>query len=67
MSKAINKAIKLSTFGMVDLEPDKPKQSKVRTAPDPEKEAVAKSRDLQRRRRTGRTSTVLNDGSNTLG
>jgi hypothetical protein len=69
MGKAVNKLVKASTFGKVDLDPDAPKLPDPIPAADPEDpEALkAESRRLQRRKRTGRTSTVLTEGSNTLG
>jgi hypothetical protein len=67
MSKAINKVIKTVTLGQVDLDPKAAKQPDARAAPDPEAEAMAKSRALQRKKRSGRTSTVLTGGSKTLG
>lgn len=67
MGKIISKAVKASTFGRVDLDPDAPKLPKANTAPDPEAEAAAESRRLQRKKRSGRTSTVLSGGSSNLG
>ena len=67
MSKIISKAVKVSTFGAIDLDPKAPKLPKPKTAPDPEMEAKAESRRLQRKKRSGRTSTVMTDGSGTLG
>lgn len=67
MAKAISGLVKGVTFGKVDLDPDAPKLPKPRTAPDPEMEAKAESRRLQRKKRSGRTSTVMTEGSSTLG
>lgn len=68
MSKIVNKAIKQSSFGKVDLDPKTPDLKPVAPAPDPETKAVAESRRRQRGRRTGRTSTVLaTGGSSKLG
>lgn len=67
MAKIINKAVKISTFGKVDLDPKAPKLPKVRTAPDPEMENKAATRALQRKKRSGRTSTVMTEGSGSLG
>ena len=71
MGKLINTAVKASTFGALDLglDPDTPKLPDANAAPDPDSEEAAKaeSRRLQRKKRTGRTSTVLTGGSNTLG
>lgn len=72
MGKPINKLVKASTFGAVDLglDPKTPKLPKPTEAPDPNDPEVKKAemRRLQRRKRTGRTSTVLSGGgSNSLG
>ncbi len=67
MGKVINKVVKASTFGKVDLDPKAPKLPKVKTAPDPEMDAKAAQRALQRKKRTGRTSTVMTEGSGSLG
>jgi|TARA_R110000851_G_scaffold9579_2_gene35543 hypothetical protein len=67
MGKIINKAVKVSTFGKIDLDPRAPKLPPVKTAPDPEMEAKAASRALQRKKRTGRTSTIMTQGEGTLG
>ena len=67
MSKVIAPLVKASTFGKVDLDPDTPKLPKPNAAPDPELDNKAKSRALQRRKRSGRTSTILTDGSTSLG
>lgn len=70
MGSAVNKLVKASTFGKVDLDPDTPRLPKPKTAPDVDDMAAkkAESRRLQRKKRTGRTATVLTGtGSNTLG
>jgi hypothetical protein len=69
MGSVINKAVKASTFGAVDLEPKTPKPPGVEPMPtvDDRTAQRAKERALQRRRRSGRTSTVLTGESNTLG
>lgn len=67
MGKVVKKAVKVSTFGKVDLDPKTPRLPKPVEMPDPEAQKAAKSRALQRRKRTGRTSTVLTGGSGTLG
>ena len=69
MGKIISGAVKASTFGKVDLDPDTPKLPKANAAPDPDAQEAAKaeSRRLQRKKRTGRTSTVLTGGSTNLG
>ena len=69
MSKAVNKLVKISTFGKVDLDPKIPKPGDAETAPDVDDKtaARAKQRELQRRRGSGRTSTVLTGETNTLG
>ena len=43
--------------------PKAPKPEDPIEAPDPEAEARSKSRMLQRKKRSGRTSTVLSEGS----
>ncbi len=67
MGKIIAPFVKASTFGKIDLDPgrDTPKAIPL-PAPDPEMEGKAESRRLQRKRRTGRTSTVLS-GASSLG
>jgi len=59
MGKSIGTAL-----GLVDDRPDEPKMPKA-VVPDPDaKEAArAASRKLQRRPRSGRTSTVLTEGT----
>ena len=60
--------IKHTSGGMIDLKSkSKPKLPPAIAAPDPEATNAAKSRMAQRRKRSGRTSTVLTEGSNTLG
>ncbi len=66
MGKIIAPFVKATTFGKIDLDPDAPKLPKAVNAPDPEMEGKAESRHLQRKRRTGRTSTVLS-GASSLG
>ena len=69
MASIIKGAVKASTFGLIDLDPDTPKLPKANEMPDPDSEEAAKaeSRALQRRKRSGRTSTILTSGSNNLG
>ena len=70
MGKPINKIVKTLTLGTVDLglDPKMPQPAEPEEAPDPDDEEAkrAAQREMQRRRRSGRTSTVLS-GSNTLG
>lgn len=69
MSGVVNKAVKASTFGKVDMDPKKPKVPGAVLAPDVDDKTAARAREreLQRRRRSGRTSTVLTGESNSLG
>lgn len=70
MGSSINKLVKASSFGKIDLDPKTPKLPKAKTMPDPDDQEAKKaaSRALQRKKRSGRTATVLTGtGSNTLG
>ena len=67
--KAVKKVIKASTDPVMDLlKPDMPNMKEPQTMPDPDDEEMAKAeqRKMQRRRRTGRLSTVLS-GESSLG
>ena len=68
MAKAVKKLVKKSTFGLLDLDPNMPEPPEPETAPDADSEESTKAsmRAAQRRRRTGRLSTVLSS-NNTLG
>ena len=67
MGGVVKKAIKASSLGLIDLETTEapPAPGEPKTAPDVDEEAAARaeSRRLQRRSRSGRTSTVLSEGS----
>lgn len=65
MAKAVKKVIKKVVDIFDAPEPPKVLQEEEPTAPDPDNEAAAraKSRQLQRRKRTGRTSTVMSEGN----
>jgi len=65
MGKTVNKLVKMSTLGLVDLDPELPDPGKKKVMPDVDDEEVKKlkSRELQRRKRSGRTATVLSEGS----
>ena len=67
MGGVVKKVVKASSLGMVDLDdkPSAPKLAKTKTAPvaDDEEAMKAQLRAQGRRRRTGRTSTVLSEGS----
>jgi hypothetical protein len=69
MSKILAPLVKVSTFGKIDLDPSTPKLPKANAAPDPDAKEAAKaeSRRLQRKKRSGRTSTVLAGGSSKIG
>lgn len=68
MAKAVKKLVKASTEPLDFLKPDIPNQRKPEVAPDPDDEEMARAeqRRMQRRRRTGRLSTVLS-GESSLG
>jgi hypothetical protein len=68
MGKIIKSAVKLSSFGKIDLDPETKDLPPANEAPDPDslEAQKAESRRLQRKKRSGRTSTVLT-GSTSLG
>lgn len=68
MAKAVKKLVKASTEPLDFLKPDIPDMKEPETMPDIDEEEAARmeQRRLQRRRRTGRLSTVLS-GESTLG
>jgi hypothetical protein len=61
MGKTVKKII--DPFGWV-LKDEKAEKPDPAVAPDPEASAADKQRAIQRRKKTGRTSTVLNSESN---
>ena len=67
VEKLGRKAVNVATLGLFEA-PDMPKIEDPALAPDPESLEVkrANEREIARRKKSGRTSTVMSD-SNTLG